>query len=158
MTNNDCIFCQIITGALPSHQIWEGEGHIAFLSIFPNTKGFTVVIPKEHSASNPFEQDDHILHELLSATKQVANTLVSYFPDVSRCGMFFEGFGVDHLHSKLSPMHGTGDMKTWKKIESKSENTFFDAYPGHISSHDSHRASDEELAKLAKSIRASYKI
>ena len=44
----DCIFCDLVEGIVPSHQIWEDDDHLAFLSIFPNTKGFSVVITKEH--------------------------------------------------------------------------------------------------------------
>ncbi|EAA8104124.1 HIT family protein, partial [Salmonella enterica] len=43
-----CIFCQIVEGKAPCHKVWEDEHHLAFLSIFPNTDGFTVVIPKKH--------------------------------------------------------------------------------------------------------------
>lgn len=42
-----CIFCQIVEGKAPCHKVWEDEHHLAFLSIFPNTDGFTVVIPKK---------------------------------------------------------------------------------------------------------------
>jgi histidine triad (HIT) family protein len=156
MAENSCIFCQIVASTIPAHKIWESKTHLGFLSIFPNTEGFTVVIPKEHLGSNPFEQTDEILHGLISATKQVANILVEFFPDVSRCGMFFEGFGVDHLHSKLYPMHGTGDLSSWKNIESGPIDTYFETYPGYLSSHDSHRAADDKLVELAKSIKASY--
>jgi len=41
--------------------------------------------------------------------------------------MFFEGFGVDHVHSKLSPMHGTGDLTHWKPIEAR-QNKFFEQF------------------------------
>lgn len=37
-----CIFCQIVEGKAPCHKVWEDEHHLAFLSIFPNTDGFTV--------------------------------------------------------------------------------------------------------------------
>ena len=48
---NDCIFCAIAQGASLAHMIWQDEKYMAFLSIFPNTKGFTVVIPKAHQPS-----------------------------------------------------------------------------------------------------------
>ncbi|NCN06502.1 MAG: HIT family protein [Candidatus Pacebacteria bacterium] len=156
MASNYCVFCQISTGDIPIHQVWEDQQHLGFLSIFPNTEGFTVVIPKQHLGSDPFAQTDDDLQALILATKKVANILTNFFSDVSRCGMFFEGFGVDHLHSKLYPMHGTGDLKSWKPIESGPIDTYFEMYPGYLSSHDSHRAPDEKLAKLATSIRASY--
>jgi diadenosine tetraphosphate (Ap4A) HIT family hydrolase len=150
---NSCIFCQIVKKEVPSHTIWEDEKHLAFLSIFPNTEGFSVVIPKEHHGSYAFDQGDEVLKELIVATKKVAKLLDSHFNDVSRSGMFFEGFGVDHLHSKVFPMHGTGDLKNWAPIESKKVNTYFEQYPGYLSSNDSNRADDEKLAKLAEDIR-----
>jgi hypothetical protein len=86
------------------------------------------------------------------ATKTVANLLDKALPDVGRTAMVFEGFGVDHVHAKLYPMHGTADMSEWKPIESKSEK-YFDQYEGYISSHDAARADDAELAALAERIR-----
>lgn len=154
-TNKECVFCSIVASEIPGHVIWESETHLAFLSIFPNTEGFTVVIPKEHHGSYAFEQDDQVLINLILATKQVAQVLDRYFEDVSRCGMFFEGFGVDHLHSKLFPMHGTGSLKEWQPIESKKIKTYFEQYPGYLSSNDSERANDQALAQLAENIRES---
>ncbi len=163
MTNNqtsnnkpDCIFCKIAKKEIPAHVIWEDEKHIAFLSIFPNTKGFTVVATKEHWGSYAFEQPDQVLKDLIIATKKIAQILVNYFDDVGRCGMFFEGWGVDHLHSKLYPMHGTAKVKKWQPIESKTFNKYFEKYPGYLCSNDSYRADDKELAELAEKIRKSY--
>ncbi len=138
---------------MPSHQIWEDDSHLAFLSIFPNTEGFTVVIPKEHHGSYAFEQPDEVLAKLVLATKKVANVLDSYFADVERCGMFFEGYGVDHLHSKLFPMHGTAGNPDWEHKESEQFKTYFEKYPGFLSSNNSKRADDEKLAELARRIK-----
>ncbi len=66
--------------------------------------------------------------------------------------MIVEGFGVDHAHTKLYPMHGTADMDTWKPIES-ARNEYFKTYPGYLSSHDASRADDSELEKLADKIK-----
>ncbi|MBU0578904.1 HIT family protein [Patescibacteria group bacterium] len=156
MEHKDCIFCQISAKKAPAHIVWEDETHLAFLSIFPNTKGFTIVIPKSHSGSYAFAQSDQVLSGLILATKKVANILDNYFEDVGRTGMFFEGFGVDHLHSKLFPMHGTGDMNKWAKIESKKMNNYFEYYPGYLCSNSSKRVDDKNLAKLAKEIQKSY--
>jgi len=151
----DCIFCQIAQGKAPGHKIWENQTHLAFLSIFPNTAGFSVVAPKEHLGSYAFAQNDQVLTDLILATKQVALILDNYFSDVGRCGLFFEGFGVDHLHSKLFPMHGTGDMSQWAPIESGDYNRYFEQYPGYLSSNNGPRADDQQLAELAAKIRAS---
>ncbi|PIY80210.1 MAG: diadenosine tetraphosphate hydrolase [Candidatus Pacebacteria bacterium CG_4_10_14_0_8_um_filter_42_14] len=156
MNKSDCIFCKIVSGDAPAHVIWSSDSHMAFLSIFPNTDGFTVVIPKEHHGSYAFEQSDEVLSELVIVTKTVAKIIDNYYKDVSRTGMFFEGFGVDHLHSKLFPMHGTGDLEQWKNIESSSNSQFFPTYPGFLPSNDSNRANDDDLSKLASNIRASY--
>jgi len=156
MATKNCVFCQIVAQKIPAHIIWQDETHLAFLSIFPNTNGFTVVIPKKHFTSYAFAQNDQVLSELIVATKKVANILDNYFKDVGRTGMFFEGFGVDHLHSKLFPMHGTGDMEQWAKIESKTMNDYFEYYPGYLSSNDSKRADEQQLTKLAQKIRKSY--
>ena len=149
----DCVFCQIAAGQLPAHTLWEDDEHLAFLSIFPNTKGFSVVATKKHYDSYAFTADDQVLSRLIIATKKVAQLLDSYFEDVVRCGMFFEGWGVNHLHTKLFPMHGTGNLKHWQMIEDKRIDTYFEKYPGYMSSNDSHRADDQELAKLARSLR-----
>lgn len=146
-----CIFCKIVKGELPAHKIWEDGKHLAFLSIFPNTEGFSVVITKKHYSSYAFDLPDKILQNLILATKKVANLLDAKLPDVGRTGMIFEGYGVDHIHAKLFPMHGT-KTSNWKPIESKIDK-YFKKYEGYISSHDYKRADDKALSKLAKKIR-----
>lgn len=84
-----CIFCDMVAGRAPCHRIWEDEEHLAFLSIYPNTEGFSVVIPKAHHGSYAFEQDDAVLAKLVLATKRVARLLDAAFDDVGRTGMFF---------------------------------------------------------------------
>lgn len=150
---NDCIFCKIAKGEVPCHKVWEDDKHLAFLSIFPNTPGFTVLIPKEHYGSYFADVPEDVMKDLIVAARKVAKQIDSGFDDVGRTGMMFEGFGVDHLHAKFFPMHGTGDMEEWKKLSSKGENKFFDMYEGYISSHDSERAADDDLAEIATHIR-----
>ncbi|MHA1944940.1 MAG: HIT family protein [Candidatus Hodarchaeales archaeon] len=47
----DCIFCKIIAGEIPSVKLYEDEKTIAFLDIYPVAKGHTLIIPKNHSAT-----------------------------------------------------------------------------------------------------------
>lgn len=148
-----CVFCEMVKGNAPCHTIWEDEKHLAFLSIHPNTKGFSVVIPKQHYSSYAFDQDDEVLTELVLASKKVAKLLDKALEGVARTGMFFEGYGVDHLHTKLMPMHNTGNSSEFRPIASKLDK-FFDSYEGYISSHGYGRADDDELAKLAAYIRS----
>lgn len=149
---SDCIFCNIVQGRAPSYVIWEDENHLAFLSIFPNTEGVTVVIPKSHYSSYVFDLPDNVLVELIFAAKKVAKILDEKLDDVGRTAMVFEGFGVDHIHAKLFPMHGTKDMDNWKPIKS-SVDKYFEKYEGYISSHDYKREDNEKLAQLAKKFR-----
>lgn len=149
----DCIFCQIAKGEAPCHKIWEDENFLAFLSIHPNTDGASVVIPKKHYKSNVFEMPDKDLASFIIAIKKVAKILDKSFKDVGRTALVFEGYGVDHAHAKLFPMHGT-NMKKWKPILSGPViNKYFDKYEGYVSSHSGERAQDKKLEKIANKIR-----
>ena len=48
---NDCLFCNIATGAIPSEKIYEDEDTFAFLDIHPINRGHTLVIPRAHHAN-----------------------------------------------------------------------------------------------------------
>lgn len=111
-----------------------------------------MVIPKEHYSSYVFELPEEVMTELVKAAKQVALRLDATFEDVGRTGLLFEGFGVNHVHAKLFPMHGTKNDE-WKQHVSKVD-VYFERYQGYISSHDYKRGDDEALAALAKRIRA----
>lgn len=147
----ECVFCKIVQKQEPAYIIWESDTHMAFLSIFPNTPGVTVVIPKKHFDSYVFDLSDHDLTKLILATKQVAQLLDKKLENVSRTAVVFEGFGINHVHAKLFPMHGTALLKEWKPIKS-SVRTYFDVYEGYISSHDGARASPETLKRMQKQI------
>ena len=149
--DENCIFCKIAGGKAPCHKIWESKTHLAFLSIFPNTEGFSVVIPKEHYDSYIADQEDKIASDLMISVKKVMKLLDKKLGDVGRTGVIFEGFGVDHLHAKLFPMHGT-KIKEWRPLKS-NVGKYFEKYEGYISSHDYKRADDKELAELARKIR-----
>jgi diadenosine tetraphosphate (Ap4A) HIT family hydrolase len=148
----DCIFCKIVAGEAPSFKVWEDDKHIAFLTIFPNTEGFTVVATKEHYDSYAFDLPDQVLTNLVLAAKKVGKLLDDKLDDVGRTGMIFEGFGVNHMHAKLFPMHGTKGNE-WKQHVGKVDK-FFDNYEGYISSHDGKRADDAWLEEIANKIRS----
>ncbi len=146
----NCIFCKIVKGEAPAYKIWEDDKHLAFLSIFPNTEGFSVVITKDHYDSYAFDLPDNILADLIIATKKVAKLLDEKLDDVGRTGMILEGFGVNHVHSKLFPMHGTKDQE-WKQRIGKPHK-YFEKYEGYMSSHDYERADDANLEKIKNKI------
>jgi len=150
----DCIFCKIADGAAPAHIVWEDTAHMAFLTPFPNTEGFTVVITKEHHPSYIADVSRDVREGLINAACAVAKQIDRSFEDVGRTGIMFEGFGVNHIHAKLFPMHGT-HSDVWKKRASK-EHKYFETYEGYISSHDAPAADEEALKATAKKIRAAH--
>lgn len=110
-----------------------------------------MVIPKEHQGSYFAEVEEGVTSDLIKAARKVAKKIDAAFPEVGRTALIFEGFGVDHLHAKLVPLHGTAS-DTWKQHRS-SVGKYFTSYEGYVSSHDFERADDEVLAKIAKKIR-----
>lgn len=96
-----CVCCAIAAGDSPCHKAWEDEWHLAFLSSFPNTDGFDVVIPRQHYASCAFDLPDTALSKLVIAAKRVSLLIVRTLPGVGRTVMISEGFGVDHVHAEL---------------------------------------------------------
>ncbi len=146
MQKTDCIFCKIIAGEIPSHQFWENEEFVAFLDLFPNCKGQTLIIPKKHFDSDLFMiEDSAFFSRYLAVVRKVAVLLKSKL-QVARVGMIMEGMGVNHLHIKLYPMWGLSEE--WKPEVSNDE-VFFEMYPGFLTTKVGAMASQEELASLA---------
>ncbi len=150
-----CIFCEIVKGNIKSKGIfWEDKKHMAFLTPFPNTEGFTVVVPKKHFGSDVLDMPDKDLKELIIASKKVSNILKNKFQDVGRVGVIIEGLGIDHAHTKLLPMHGTEHLKEGKWIQVLDKGgEFFSKYPGYLTSIEGPRVSDEEIKKLADKLK-----
>ena len=144
----NCIFCKIVKGEIESYPIYEDKEFMAFLTPFPNTKGLTIVIPKEHKNSYIFSQEDKFYCKFLKIIKKVAKNLDKKL-NVARCALVFEGTGIDHLHAKLYPLHGKLAYQTnvWAK-----EKIFFENYEGYISTQEGPEANKAELKELAKKL------
>jgi len=73
----DCLFCKIIRGEIPSDKVFENEKVIAFKDINPAAPQHILVVPKEHKASlNEYDDSDkEILGELLLRVKNIAGEL-----------------------------------------------------------------------------------
>lgn len=155
--DNKCIFCEIAQGRFDTPGVfWEDDEFMAFLSIDPNTEGFSCVIPKEHHGSDIMKMPDEDLQKLILASKHVASILENYFEDTGRVGVIMEGTGIDHAHVKLVPMHGTENLKRgeWQQVLSGKE-FWFDKYEGWICSGGGPKADPEKLKLLAEKLRAS---
>jgi histidine triad (HIT) family protein len=67
----DCIFCQIVQGSLPSTQVFGDEHTIAIMDINPATRGHALVVPREHSR-DLLEIGDEDLAACASAARRLA--------------------------------------------------------------------------------------
>lgn len=74
---DDCIFCKIVKGEIPSRKVFENDRVLAFHDIQPLAPAHVLVIPKKHIASmnEAQEEDTSVLGELLLTAKQVAGEL-----------------------------------------------------------------------------------
>ena len=67
----DCIFCKILTGQLPSERVDEDEHTVAFMDLNPWTRGHALVVPRRHSR-NLYEIGDGDLRHTAAASKRLA--------------------------------------------------------------------------------------
>jgi diadenosine tetraphosphate (Ap4A) HIT family hydrolase len=148
MRKDDCIFCKIVEGKIPSVKIWEDKNFLAVLDINPNMEGMTLVLTKDHHDSYAFDMPDKEYAEFLAATKKVARLLETGL-GVKRVAMVMEGLGVNHAHIKLYPVHGLDEKfrEMWAK-----DKVYFDKYQGYISTQLGPQKSAEELKKVADRI------
>lgn len=155
MNKPDCTFCKIASGAMTTPGVfWEDENFMAFLSKWPNTEGFSVVIPKKHFGSDVLAMPDDILCQFVKAAKTVSRILVECFRDVGRVGLMMEGTGVDHAHIKLFPMHGTEHLSRgeWRQHPS-TRRVFYNTYQGYLASHNGPEADEDKLRRLAEKLK-----
>jgi histidine triad (HIT) family protein len=69
--SEDCIFCKIASGELPSERIDEDEHTVAFMDINPWVRGHALVIPRAHSR-NLYEIEHQDLYNAAAAAQRVA--------------------------------------------------------------------------------------
>jgi len=71
---DDCLFCAIIAGAIPSRQIYADDSAIAFLDIQPWHRGHALVVPRRHVAS--IIDDPTVWGDVRTAVEHVVPLLV----------------------------------------------------------------------------------
>lgn len=112
MSHEDCIFCKIIKGDIPSAKVYEDEHVYAFLDISQVTKGHTLVIPKTHT-KNIYETPPEVARELFERVPKIANAIRdAYQPkgmNVLNNNEAAAEQSVFHLHLHLIPRYGEGD-------------------------------------------------
>lgn len=100
----DCLFCKIVSGAIPVERLYEDERVLAFPDINPQAPTHVLVIPKQHIASHADAAagDADLLGHMLWAVGEVAraNKLARGYRLVINTGPD-GGQTVDHLHLHL---------------------------------------------------------
>ena len=142
------IFDQIVSGEIKSWKVWEDDEFLAFLTPFPNTLGFTVVIPKENPGDYVFSLDDELYGRFMRAVKTVANILEKAF-DTPRVALVFEGTGVAHVHAKLIPLHG--DLADQTDVWSPHKE-FHEEYRGWLTTAEGPKMDDARLDEVQAKI------
>jgi len=117
MKNENCIFCKIANGDIPSTTIYEDADFRVILDIEPASKGHALILPKEHYA-NLYELPE----ELASKVMLVAKKVVTMMTEITGCDGYnvlqnngeAAGQTVFHYHMHLIPRYKEDDVTiTW---------------------------------------------
>ena len=110
---NDCVFCAIAAGEIPSFKVYEDEFVLAYLDINPFTEGHTLVIPKEHSCGI-LDASDETLATLVSHVKKIAGHLKKALPcdgfNILQNNGEAAGQTVMHIHFHIVPRYGKEEI------------------------------------------------
>lgn len=108
MRDDNCIFCKIIAGEIPSNTIYEDDDCRVILDLAPAAKGHALILPKEHYA-NLYEIDADVAAKVMRVAKKLAIRM----RDVLHCDGFnllqnnneVAGQTVFHFHMHLIPRY-----------------------------------------------------
>ena len=114
MLDNNCLFCAIITGAIPSTKVYEDEYVCAFRDINPQAPVHIVVVPKEHiCCADAINADNSVwVARCFEVIPKIAKAegLTNGYRVINNCGED-GGQTVKHLH-----FHILGGVKMTEKI------------------------------------------
>jgi len=138
---DDCIFCKIIRGEIPSFKVYEDDLVFAFEDINPISPGHTLVIPKNH-AKNIWEISEQDLVAVQIASKRIAQGIKEALNVDGIAFMQLNGRAVSqevmHYHLHLVPRKADGPPLPFSSWQLK---------PGNM----------EEIRTLAEKIKAAIK-
>ena len=111
---NDCLFCKIIAGTIPSKKVYEDEFVFAFHDIAPNAPVHVLVVPKTHiaSANDVTEKNSILVAKVFEVIPKIAKSLglENGYRVINNCGDD-AGQTVKHIH-----FHILGGMKMGEKL------------------------------------------
>jgi len=98
---DDCIFCKIVSGEVPSEKVYESENVFAFLDMAPFVKGHLLAVPKKHSRWL-WDMSDEDYSVFMNDVRKLAEVLKRAF-NTDWVEMVVAGMGVEHTHVHLLP-------------------------------------------------------
>ncbi|MBY9010900.1 MAG: HIT family protein [Candidatus Lokiarchaeota archaeon] len=106
LKDEECIFCQIVEKKIPSQILFENDTNLAFLDIFPISKGHTIVIPKNHY--NNLEDIPVIeLADLYKVVKNISSIIYKKLKidgyNILQNNFAAAGQVINHFHVHLIP-------------------------------------------------------
>ena len=110
--SDDCIFCKIVDGVIPSSIVYEDDDVLAFLDISQVTRGHTLVIPKKHY-DNFLTVPKDIMHKVMDVAQRIGQADmavlgakgINILTNVNKEA----GQSVYHFHVHVIPRYGEGE-------------------------------------------------
>lgn len=111
----NCIFCKIVKGEIPSYKIYEDDQFFAFLDINPRVLGHTLVIPKKHYRwVYDVENFGNYWEVALKITKAIQKSLKPKF-------ITYVTYGQDVPHAHIHILPRKSDIDFMPKVKSISK-------------------------------------
>ena len=105
--DSDNIFAKILRGEMPAARVFEDDHVLAFMDVFPQSRGHTLVIPKYSTARNFLDEEPQVLGPLFLGVQRVARAVrAALNPDGLMIAQFngaASGQTVFHLHVHIIP-------------------------------------------------------
>jgi histidine triad (HIT) family protein len=111
----NCIFCKIVKGEIPSEKIYEDEMVLAFLDAGPVNLGHTLVVPKKHF-ENIYDLEENTLAHLMKIVKKISIALKKFGADGVNITMNNDraaGQVVFHSHIHIIPRLVGDNLPPW---------------------------------------------
>lgn len=119
MRKDDCIFCKIANGDIPSATVYEDDLFRAIMDIAPANKGHVIILPKDHAA-NIYEMTEEAVAKAFVVAKKIAEAVKAATGcdgvNVLQNNGEASGQTVFHFHIHVIPrFEGDTVNVTWKQ-------------------------------------------
>ena len=125
MKKDDCIFCKLANGDIPTNVIYEDDTFTVIMDAAPATKGHCLILPKEHYA-NIYELDEEVAGKVFKLAKKLAAEMTEKlgcdgFNIVQNNGET-AGQTVFHFHMHLIPRYKDDNQKIgWNPLSPSAD-------------------------------------